>query len=142
MFDRMCVTKGGLLLVEKFFARRDAEENLKSCRELTDHSDSIHKTVVDKCVGSKDIDDVITMMNPHDVRVFPRDGFLLGVTRHGGYLPNDSIDADLGVIYEDILRKARVFVLEDERQSYEVTRLHRGRWTTFDGLNPRTKPKT
>ena len=120
LFDRARVTEGGRLLVHKtFFARRDAEENLKPCREMTDQSDSVQKIVVDKCVRSKDIDDVVAIvavMNAHGVRVFPRNGFLLGVTRHGGYLPNESIDADLGVIYEDVLRdtfEASPFKLEE-----------------------------
>ena len=143
LFDRARVTKGGRLLVEKtFFARRDAEENLKPCREMTDQSDSIQKIVVDKCVRSKDIDDVVAVvavLNAHGVHVFPRNGFLLGVTRHGGYLPNESIDADLGVIYEDVLRKPRVFDVKDERHKYKVTRRPRGRWATFDGLDPWTK---
>lgn len=142
LFDRTRVTKGGRLLVDTFFARRDVEENLKPCREMTDQSDSIQKIVVDKCVRSKDIDDVVAVvavMNAHGVRVFPRNGFLLGVTRHGGYLPNESVDADLGVIYGDVLRKPRVFDVKDERHTYKVTRRPRGRWATFDGLDPWTK---
>ena len=142
VFDRTRVTKRGRLLVETLFARRTTEENLKHCREMVQHGDSIREIVVNKCVRSKDIDDavaVVAVMYAHGVRVFPRNGFLLGVTRHGGYLPNESIDADLGVIYEDVLRKPRVFEVKDEQHNYKVTRRPRGRWATFDGLDPWTK---
>jgi len=34
--------------------------------------------------------------------IFPRMGFLLGVIRHNGFLPNEGIDADLACIEKDI----------------------------------------
>jgi len=40
----------------------------------------------------------------HNIRFFPRNGFLLGIVRHGGFLPNEKVDADMAVVYEDLLR--------------------------------------
>jgi len=39
----------------------------------------------------------------HNIRVFPRNGFLLGIVRHGGFLPIEAMDVDMGVVYEDLL---------------------------------------
>jgi hypothetical protein len=35
--------------------------------------------------------------------LFPRNGFLLGIVRHGGFLPNEEeVDADMACLYEDV----------------------------------------
>ena len=34
--------------------------------------------------------------------IFPRNGFLLGVVRHNGFLPNEGVDADLACFEEDV----------------------------------------
>ena len=36
----------------------------------------------------------IDAANRNNIKVFPRNGFLLGVVRHGGFLPNEKIDDD------------------------------------------------
>lgn len=43
------------------------------------------------------------LYHTHGIRVFPRNGFLLGIVRHGGFLPNENMDIDLGVVYPDLL---------------------------------------
>eukprot|EP00584_Thalassiosira_punctigera_P023484 CAMPEP_0172573356 /NCGR_PEP_ID=MMETSP1067-20121228/136149_1 /TAXON_ID=265564 ORGANISM="Thalassiosira punctigera, Strain Tpunct2005C2" /NCGR_SAMPLE_ID=MMETSP1067 /ASSEMBLY_ACC=CAM_ASM_000444 /LENGTH=346 /DNA_ID=CAMNT_0013365959 /DNA_START=27 /DNA_END=1067 /DNA_ORIENTATION=+ len=37
-----------------------------------------------------------------NIRVLPRNGFLLGIVRHGGLLPNEHVDVDMGVVYTDL----------------------------------------
>lgn len=38
-----------------------------------------------------------------DIRVFPRNGLLLGIVRHHGFLPFENpVDVDLGVMYSDL----------------------------------------
>ena len=36
--------------------------------------------------------------------IFPRNGLLLGIVRHESFLPNEDIDADLGIISTDIIK--------------------------------------
>jgi hypothetical protein len=55
-----------------------------------------HKTITELSEATK------VLYERHKIRVFPRNGFLLGVIRHGGFLPNEDIDSDLGVIYTDL----------------------------------------
>jgi hypothetical protein len=55
-----------------------------------------HKTITELSEATK------VLYERHKIRVFPRNGFLLGVIRHGGFLPQEDIDADLGVIYTDL----------------------------------------
>lgn len=45
----------------------------------------------------------------HGIYIFPRSGFLLGIARHKGFLPQeaDHIDADLGVFDSPALRKTK-----------------------------------
>ena len=59
------------------------------------------------CVTKEKIESFIEMTNTFhiaaNIRVFPRNGFLLGIIRHGGFLPNErNIDPDLAVMFEDI----------------------------------------
>eukprot|EP00581_Thalassiosira_minuscula_P002858 CAMPEP_0183737530 /NCGR_PEP_ID=MMETSP0737-20130205/52255_1 /TAXON_ID=385413 /ORGANISM="Thalassiosira miniscula, Strain CCMP1093" /LENGTH=386 /DNA_ID=CAMNT_0025971831 /DNA_START=126 /DNA_END=1286 /DNA_ORIENTATION=- len=79
------------------------------------------------------------------IRVFPRNGFLLGIIRHGGFLPNEQVDADLSVIYDDIAR-----VVPPSKDTGEgPIRFHHGgfawklnptdtMWVNWKGLNPTT----
>jgi hypothetical protein len=56
------------------------------------------------------------------IRVFPRNGFLLGIVRHGWFLPNESIDADLRIVYEDLSGKTTNFVVQGITHTYTVTK--------------------
>eukprot|EP00574_Skeletonema_japonicum_P007672 CAMPEP_0201721462 /NCGR_PEP_ID=MMETSP0593-20130828/6128_1 /ASSEMBLY_ACC=CAM_ASM_000672 /TAXON_ID=267983 /ORGANISM="Skeletonema japonicum, Strain CCMP2506" /LENGTH=315 /DNA_ID=CAMNT_0048212285 /DNA_START=76 /DNA_END=1023 /DNA_ORIENTATION=- len=60
------------------------------------------------CVKAQTIIDTSQFINDlylkHNIRFFPRNGFLLGIVRHGGFLPNEGVDVDMAVVYEDVLR--------------------------------------
>ena len=60
------------------------------------------------CVESQSIINISQFIQDlylkHNIRFFPRNGFLLGIVRHGGFLPNEDVDADMAVVYEDLLR--------------------------------------
>jgi len=101
------------------------------------------KVVYDSC-GSKVVSGLVNFVAAsHDngLQIFPRNGFLLGIVRHGGFLPGEPIDTDLGVIYNAKLRSTRRiigkngvvydFSWEDETPSY-VTHSH------FAGRHPGT----
>jgi len=66
-----------------------------------------------------------TLYSKATIRVFPRSGFLLGVIRHGGFLPNEPhIDADLGVMYIDTTTiKNGMTVESDTGIVYTLTRI-------------------
>ena len=61
----------------------------------------------ESCVHAQDIihitEFIKDLYTKHNIRVFPRNGFLLGIVRHGGFLPIEAIDVDMGVVYEDLL---------------------------------------
>ena len=59
-----------------------------------------HKDVIDIVV------DFLSTAQLHNITIFPRNGFLLGIVRHGGFLPQelDHVDADLGVMDSKELR--------------------------------------
>ena len=62
------------------------------------------------CVTRQEIIDLsqsIRNLLSNGIRVFPRNGFLLGIIRHGGFLPQEHFDADLGVIYSDLDKHKR-----------------------------------
>ena len=51
--------------------------------------------------------------------IFPRNGFLLGVIRHRGFLPNETIDPDLACFEEDIPK-----MLESDWGEYEIDKYY------------------
>jgi len=75
----------------------------------------------------------------HHLRVFPRNGFLLGIVRHGGFLPNERIDADLGVISTDIetlnLTVGRPNNVGNFRLTPKPTERHWANWKGNDPLH-------
>ena len=97
------------------------------------------------CVKKADVastTEMITDMNlKGGIRVFPRNGFLLGIVRHGGFLPNEGIDADLGIMCEDISVKTSKFVVQGIVHTYTVTKNPPGKWATFNGSDPWSKRK-
>ena len=62
--------------------------------------------------GCVEVEHVLHLQNFVDaalaanLNVFPRNGFLLGLVRHGGMLPNEGVDDDLGVLDTPQLRQA------------------------------------
>jgi phosphorylcholine metabolism protein LicD len=48
--------------------------------------------------------DIIRSAAVFNISVFPRNGFLLGIVRHGGFLPTESVDMDLGMLFSDLRR--------------------------------------
>lgn len=101
-----------------------------------------------KCVKAQDIIDVSEVINDlylkHHIRVFPRNGFLLGIVRHGGFLPIESVDTDIGVIYEDLLRldgnegfEMKGFVGDFSIQLNPT----RNVWANWKGIEPGTKKR-
>ena len=69
----------------------------------------------------------------------PGNGFLLGIVRHGGFLPNEGIDANIGIMYEDLSGKALNFVVQGVTHTYTVTKKPPGKWATFNGTDPWSK---
>ena len=45
------------------------------------------------CGNARSLVQFVDAANRNNIKVFPRNGFLLGVVRHGGFLPNEEIDA-------------------------------------------------
>lgn len=85
----------------------------------------------------------------HGVRVFPRNGLLLGIIRHGGFLPNEKVpDADLGIISLDVDRLAMTpeTWVKNEMLRVKVAEgtFHLARkgleenWVNWKGMNPVT----
>jgi len=95
------------------------------------------------CVKGSDITSTTEMIadlySKGGIRVFPRNGFLLGIVRHGGFLPNEGVDADLGIMYEDISEKALNFAVQGTTHKYTVTKKPPGKWATFNGTDPWSK---
>jgi len=123
---------------------------LAAMLKVTGSSDSklfsYRTTTAQPCASRTLIDDHIAMIDTlytqAQIRVFPRNGFLLGVVRHGGFLPNEGIDADLGVMYQDVKE------LEDGTQvhsaggtTYTLKKAVVSRWPTFDGRDPFSSQK-
>ena len=114
----------------------------KSCAALRERNVSIEKILNKGCVRAEFVKDVSVMIadlyREGNVRVFPRNGFLLGIIRHGGFLPNEGIDADLGVMYDDIVHMPTHFSISANVYSYSITKKKAGKWATFDGRDPWT----
>jgi len=86
------------------------------------------------------ISDAIKELNEHlKIRVFPRNGFLLGIIRHGGYLPNEGIDSDLAVISTDIDRLNLTVGKANTVGRYEIIpkpTSYGPRWVNWKNKNP------
>jgi len=120
-----------------------AAKKFKSCTESSSERDAAIKKILNKaCVKADFVKDVATMIadvySAGNVRIFPRNGFLLGVIRHGGFLPNEGLDADLGVMYDDIAHMSNHFSISSNVYSYSITKKKPGKWATFDGRDPWT----
>ena len=115
----------------------------------------IHVTA-DRCVRPAQVLQearAIRDLNALGAQVFPRNGFLLGVIRHGGYLPHETPDADLAVLYEDVVRMGLAGAEGSGRRNLRTKR-ERGipvgdfrfdsrpvdpdTWVNWKGLNPLT----
>lgn len=73
----------------------------------------------------------------HHVRVFPRNGFLLGIVRHGGFLPNEGIDSDLGVISTDIETLNLTVGQRNKVGNFSITpKLNQKNWVNWNGNDP------
>ena len=115
------------------------------------------------------------MYTKHNIRVFPRNGFLLGIIRHGGeyilhiacsrstlishlpnvslntyigFLPTEGVDADLGVVYEDLLHLYNNFKKTNtgKKQGYldddfflQLEPTHNLKYVNWHGLEPVTQ---
>lgn len=66
-----------------------------------------YRTAESECVKPEMILQLSEMIkdlyHKHGIRIIPRNGFLLGIMRHGGFLPVEKPDDDLGVVYSDLL---------------------------------------
>lgn len=85
-------------------------------------------------------------LNLLGIRAFPRNGFLLGVIRHGGFLPTEQIDRDIGVMYEDVLplmskgtKQLKLPSGDDFRLSFYYTKPQR--MMNWKNINPLTGEK-
>ena len=92
----------------KSTANNDNERIYKSV-ELTSPHTYTFSTNSSMCINPKEVEVLASMLNDlyeiHDIRAIPRNGFLLGIIRHGGFLPNENVpDADLGIISKDVDR--------------------------------------
>lgn len=101
------------------------------------------------CVNEQTIIDTSQFINDlyvkHNIRFFPRNGFLLGIVRHGGFLPNENVDDDMAVVYEDLLRlhgmkKQKGGTMTGTVGDFDVT-LHptKDTWVNWKGNVPGTK---
>ena len=75
----------------------------------------------------------------HNIRVIPRNGFLLGIIRHGGFLPNEEIDDDLGIVYTDLIGLIdRNNIINSIRiGNYSLSPKHTEKhWVNWKGVDP------
>ena len=81
---------------------------------------------------------ISVLSHKNDAHIFPRKGFLLGVIRHNGFLPNEGIDADLACLDNDISK-----ILQSDWGEYEISANTKfgDRWDKdfFDGKHPLTR---
>lgn len=83
--------------------------------------------------------DLISTAAKYNIRIFPRNGFLLGIARHKGYLPNEKIDADLGMIESDF----KDVIMHGKFGTYtlQLNKIH-PRWAkSWNGIHPITGRK-
>ena len=78
------------------------------------------------------IHDLIRSSASQNISIFPRNGLLLGISRHGGFLPNENaLDADLGALHSDLdkIRAVPTFsslAWPNKRYTLDVSRFVRG----------------
>jgi len=81
---------------------------------------------------------ISVLSHKNDAHIFPRNGFLLGVMRHNGFLPNEGIDADLACLDKDIPK-----ILRSDWGEYEISAntTFGKQWDKdfFDGKHPLTR---
>lgn len=83
------------------------------------------------------ISEISKLSHQNNTYIFPRNGFLLGLIRHNGFLPNESIDPDLACLEKDVPK-----ILNSDWGDYivsAVTELGK-EWDTdfFNGRHPIT----
>lgn len=83
--------------------------------------------------------DVIETALKYNVRLFPRNGFLLGIARHKGYLPNEKIDADMGMLESDF--KTDKMIGRFGTYTMRMNKKHHSWSQTWDGIHPKTGRK-
>lgn len=102
----------------------------KSCAELRERNASIEKILNKGCVRAEFVKNVSGMIadlyREGNVRVLPGNGFLLGIIRHGGFLPNEGIDADLGAMYDNIVHMQTQLSISTNMYSYSITMKKQG----------------
>lgn len=118
----LCQGGGGQLLTSHTEpATPDAQQNMTR-RGMPSHSRHTHPACIDltrrttqssekfgsgplsgraRSCGSGRVPDLVFILRLAKLQgwaIFPRNGLLLGIARHGGFLPNEGIDADLGIM--------------------------------------------
>mmetsp|Transcript_32912 Transcript_32912/g.70066 ORF Transcript_32912/g.70066 Transcript_32912/m.70066 type:complete len:383 (-) Transcript_32912:81-1229(-) len=98
------------------------------------------------CVTEQEVLDISggirELLAESKIRVFPRNGFLLGIIRHGGFLPNEHVDADMGIVSTDLDRwKDKVSAKGSFHAGGFAFKLKPTEtwWVNWKGLDPETK---
>jgi hypothetical protein len=93
--------------------------------------EQIENEVQSRYNGYKELVDHIVRLNhlghKNGTPIFPRNGFLLGIVRHNGFLPNEGIDADLACFEDDIQT-----MLESNWEEYEIDKHYFGGGEEWD----------
>ncbi|KAL7542936.1 hypothetical protein ACHAXR_012231 [Thalassiosira sp. AJA248-18] len=114
---------------------------------------TINQDVDKYCIKTEEVETMAgalrDLYEKHGVRVFPRNGFLLGIIRHGGFLPNEKRpDADLAIVSTDVDRLVetegsdkngliRIGEFKLTQKNDEWARNH-GDWVNWKGRDPVT----
>jgi len=83
--------------------------------------------------------DVIATALRYNIRLFPRNGFLLGIVRHKGYLPHEKIDTDMGMFESDF--KTDKMIGKFGTYTLRMMKKHLSWSKTWDGVHPTTGRK-
>ena len=83
--------------------------------------------------------DVIATALRYNIRLFPRNGFLLGIVRHKGYLPHEKIDTDMGMFESDF--KTDKMIGKFGTYTLRMMKNHLSWSQTWDGVHPKTGRK-
>ena len=123
-------------IVGKQFIIKDGEYKLMKPDSL------FESTCKDKRVEK--VIDIIRSAAVYNISIFPRNGFLLGIVRHGGFLPTEKVDMDLGMLYSDISRirshlQIPSLKYPDKMIRFEVKNMYPGyEKSIWDGIHPKT----